>query len=312
MILSPTPKNLAEAVNLLRKGRLIGLPTETVYGLAGDATQDQAVARIFEAKNRPHFNPLIIHSFSASAFKDHVVWSEAAEKLATAFWPGPLTLVLPKKETAPFSLLASAGLSSVAVRVPEHPVAQALLKAFGGFLAAPSANRSGRMSPTSSEHVVEDFPDLFILEGGSSPIGLESTIVDLSEGLPTLLRPGGIPREDIETIIGPLADRFSDHINAPGLLKSHYAPHLPVRLGVTDPKEGEAYLAFGPTSSQGVHVLNLSETQDLCEAAANFFKMLRLLDQPIFSGIAIAPIPHHGLGLALNDRLTRAAAPRDI
>lgn len=312
MILSPTPENLQNAIALLRQGHLVGLPTETVYGLGGDATQDMAVAQIFATKNRPDFNPLIIHGFSADSFKEHVIWTDQAEILANAFWPGPLTLILPKQRTAPFSLLASAGLPSIALRVPHHPVAQALLRDFGGFLAAPSANKSGRTSPTLSHHVAEDFPDLFILEGGPSPIGIESTIVDLSEGSPTLLRPGGIGREEIETLIGPLAIPSSQTIKSPGLLKSHYAPRLSLRLNVTHPQEGEAYLAFGPLSSQGNHVLNLSETADLCEAAANFFRMLRLLDQPSFSGIAVAPIPFYGLGLALNDRLERAAAPREF
>lgn len=301
---------LEEALSILRKGGLIGLPTETVYGLAADATQDLAVASIFEKKKRPTFNPLIIHGPSREAFEDHVLWNETAEKLAKAFWPGPLTLVLPRRSSSALSLLASAGLSSLAVRIPHHPVALALLHQFGKLLAAPSANLSGKISPTQASHVAEDFPDLFILDGGETTVGLESTIVDVTGPSPLLLRPGGTSHEKIEALIGSLEISSQDFIKAPGMMKSHYAPNLPLRLNAQTPSDGEAYLAFGPTSYRGQNVLNLSQKGDLTEAAANFFKMLRLLDHPDFYRIAIAPIPFHGLGVALNDRLQRAAAPR--
>ncbi len=312
MIVFPTVESIQEAVLLLRGGGLVGLPTETVYGLAGDATLDQACARIFEKKNRPSFNPLIIHGQSQEAFKGHVIWNEKAEALAEIFWPGPLTLVLPRDSFSSLSLLASAGLESLAIRVPHHPVALAILQSFDGLLAAPSANLSGKISPTHSHHVEEDFPDILIFEGGPSPVGLESTIIDLTGPCPLLLRPGGLAREDIETAIGPVEIPTSSQIKAPGLLKSHYAPRLPLRLNAENPLAGEAYLAFGQTFSRGAHVLSLSQTGDLVEAASNLFKMMRLLDQPSFQTIAVAPIPLTGLGLALNDRLTRAAAKRGL
>lgn len=312
MIVFPTAESIQEAVLLLRGGGLIGVPTETVYGLAGDATLDQACARIFEKKRRPSFNPLIIHGHSQEAFKGHVIWNEKAEALAKIFWPGPLTLVLPRDPSSSISLLASAGLESLAIRIPHHPVALTLLQSFNGLLAAPSANLSGKISPTHSHHVEEDFPDLLIFEGGASPVGLESTIIDLTGSSPLLLRPGGLAREDIEVAIGPVGIPISPLIKAPGLLKSHYAPRLPLRLNAENPFTGEAFLAFGQTFSRGPHVLNLSQTGDLIEAASNFFKMMRLLDQPSFQTIAVAPIPLTGLGLALNDRLIRAAAPRAL
>jgi len=309
MIVSPTPEALEEARQLLLAGGLIGLPTETVYGLAADATQDLAVAKIFEQKKRPSINPLIIHGASQDTFQDHVEWNERAQLLADTFWPGPLTLVLPRKSSSSISLLASAGLETLAVRVPHHPVALTLLKKVGKPLAAPSANRSGKVSPTTAEHVAEDFPDLFILEGGATTIGLESTILDLTSPTPLILRPGGIPQEELEAVIGPLQGHGGGPIKAPGMMKSHYAPHLPLRLNALEPHAGEAFLAFGPATQWD---LNLSETEDLREAAANLFKMLRLLDQREFKGIAVAPIPMQGLGIALNDRLQRAAAPRDL
>lgn len=307
-----TLKALEEAIVLLRKGELIGLPTETVYGLAGDATQDQAIARIFETKNRPSFNPLIIHGNSTAAFNEHVIWNEKADALAQIFWPGPLTLVLPRQSSSSLSLLASAGLDSLAIRIPHHPVALALLEAFGGLIAAPSANISGKVSPTQSHHVQEDFPDLFILEGKDTSIGLESTIIDLTGSSPELLRPGGISREDIEAVVGPLENPSTSSIKSPGLLKSHYAPCLPLRLNASSPLEGEAYLAFGETPLKGPHILNLSENKNLQEAAENLFRMIRLLDKTSLKGMAVAPIPLIGLGVAINDRLERAAAPRGL
>lgn len=309
MIVSPSPKALEEALQILHAGDLIGLPTETVYGLAADATQDLAVAKIFEQKNRPSLNPLIIHGATQTTFQEHIEWEERAQVLADAFWPGPLTLVLPRKLTSSISLLASAGLETLAVRIPHHPVALDLLKKFGKPLAAPSANRSGKVSPTTAEHVAEDFPNLFILNGGATTVGLESTILDLTSTIPFILRPGGISREELEAVIGPIQMHDSETIKAPGMMKSHYAPHLPLRLNALGPQPGEAFLAFGPTTQSD---LNLSITGELQEAAANLFKMLRLLDKMEFTGIAVASIPMQGLGLALNDRLQRAAAPRDL
>ncbi len=310
MIVFPTLENIHRVSHALGQGELIGLPTETVYGLAADATQDEAVAHIFEKKKRPSFNPLIIHGHSQEAFQNQVLWNDKADLLAQAFWPGPLTLVLQRHPSSSLSLLASAGLSSLAVRVPNHPIALSILQAFDGLLAAPSANLSGKVSPTQTNHVEEDFPDLLIIEGGEASVGLESTIVDLTGPSPLLLRPGGVSREDIESIIGPLENPNASSIKAPGMMTSHYAPSLSLRLNVEEPLKGEAYLAFGPTPYEGPHVLNLSQQGDPREAAANLFKMLRLLDLSSFQGIAVAPIPSAGLGLALNDRLHRAAAPR--
>lgn len=312
MIILPTHEQIEKAVQILCEGGLIGLPTETVYGLAADATQDLAVASIFEKKKRPTFNPLIIHGPSKEAFKEHVLWNEKAEALAQAFWPGPLTLVLPRISSSSLSLLASAGLDSLAIRAPNHPIALALLRGIGKLLAAPSANRSGKMSPTQACHVEEDFPSLFILEGGNTSVGIESTIVDLTSPSPLLLRPGAISQEEIELIIGPLGIPPENSIKAPGMMKSHYAPRLPLRLNAQGPLEGEAYLAFGPTPYEGEYVLNLSQKKDLKEAAANFFTMMRLLDRSEFQRIAVAPISFSGLGIALNDRLQRAAAPREL
>lgn len=310
MIVSPTPQALEEAFQLLHASGLIGLPTETVYGLAADATQDLAVAKIFEQKNRPSLNPLIIHGATQATFQEHVEWDERAQLLADAFWPGPLTLVLPRKLTSSISLLASAGLETLAVRVPHHPVALDLLQKFRKPLAAPSANLSGKVSPTTAEHVDEDFPNLFILNGGATTIGLESTILDLTSTTLVILRPGGISQEELEAVIGPIQRHDSSTtIKAPGMMKSHYAPHLPLRLNALEPQPGEAFLAFGPAAQSD---LNLSTTGELREAAANLFKMLRHLDQRKFKGIAVAPIPMQELGLALNDRLQRAAAPRDL
>lgn len=312
MIFLPTSDSLKKALRILHQGELIGLPTETVYGLAADATQDLAIAKIFDLKNRPIINPLIIHGPSLESFKEHVLWNEQAEILARAFWPGPLTLVLSRLSKSSTSLLASAGLDTLAIRVPSHPIAISILHAFGKLIAAPSANPSGKISPTQSNHVETDFPHLFILEGGDTSIGLESTIIDLTTPTPTLLRPGGINREAIELLIGPLDRSLQNSIKAPGMLKSHYAPLLPLRLNAYSPLEDEAFLAFGPTSYNGKHVLNLSEKADLKTAAANLFTMMRKLDHPSFYRIAVAPIPFHGLGLALNDRLQRAAAPREL
>lgn len=306
-----TPATIAEGGEMLRAGRLVAFPTETVYGLGGDATNDRAVAAIFEAKGRPSFNPLIVHVADAAGAEALVRVDERARAVMARFWPGPLTLVLPRRADSPISLLASAGLDTIAVRLPDHPVARALIAAARRPIAAPSANRSGAVSPTLPEHVAESLGARvgLILDGGPCRVGVESTVLDLSGEQAALLRPGGIAVEALEQALGGRLVRPTDHADAPkspGMLASHYAPGLPVRLNVTQPEANEAVLAFGAMAG----TLNLSPTGDLEEAAANLFAMLRALDRPGFTGIAVAPIPDHGLGLAINDRLKRAAAPR--
>lgn len=307
-ILTADPAGFSRAARILRDGGLVAFPTETVYGLGGDAANDRAVARIFEAKGRPRFNPLIVHVESADAAKGFVEWPHAADQLAGAFWPGPLTMVLPLKAGAGLSSLVTAGLPSLAIRVPEHPVARDLLHAFGGALAAPSANPSGRISPTAAEHVKAGLDSRVeaILDGGACGVGVESTIVGLT-GAPTLLRPGGLPTEAIEQALGtPLAAHGeSDAPSAPGQLASHYAPRAPVRLNAQERREGEMLLGFGRVACD----LNLSVAGDLTEAAANLFAHLHALDET-GAPIAVSPIPETGLGRAINDRLRRAAAPR--
>ena len=313
-ILADGPTGLHRAVEVLRSGGLVAFPTETVYGLGADATDDRAVAAIFAAKERPRFNPLIVHVESAAAAAVLVDFDARAERLAEAYWPGPLSLVLPRRDGCPVSLLAGAGLDTLAVRVPGHPLALRLLSAAGRPLAAPSANRSGAVSPTTPQHVRADLGDTVpvILAAGRCPVGLESTVVDLSESTPRLLRPGAVIREDIEALIGPLTDPTADgDLRSPGMLRSHYAPSVPVRLEAAQVGEGEALLTFGPDLRKGDHVRNLSEDGDLHEAAANLFGHLRALDRPGVRAIAVVPIPTNGLGEAINDRLRRAAAPRD-
>ncbi|MBL8690328.1 MAG: threonylcarbamoyl-AMP synthase [Rhodospirillaceae bacterium] len=306
---SPADSTIDEAVQALAQGRLVAFPTETVYGLGADSTSDAAVARVYEAKGRPVFNPLIAHVPGLAEAEPLVVMPESARKLARAFWPGPLTLVLKRRDNCPVSLLASAGLDTLAVRVPDHPVAQRLLRAAGRPLVAPSANPSGQLSPTTAAHVREALGDKVqvILDGGPCRVGVESTVVDLSGDRPALLRPGGVTSEAIEAIVGPLSSAGEGPLRSPGQLESHYAPALPVRLGATEARPGEALLAFGPT---GGGVRNLSPSGDLTEAAANLFAYLRALDRPEHSAIAVMPIPEVGLGRAINDRLRRAAAPR--
>lgn len=313
---APTADSIAEAARLLREGRLVAFPTETVYGLGGDATNERAVAKIFEAKGRPQFNPLISHVVDASEAERLVQWNDIADKLAARFWPGPLTLVLPRAKDSPIALLATAGLDTAAVRAPAHPMAQALIRAAGRPIAAPSANRSGAVSPTRAEHVAESLGDRvkMILDGGPCEVGLESTVLDLTTVTPTLLRPGGATREAIEAVIGPVAlshavpSGNAAH-KSPGQLASHYAPARPVRLNATSVTADEGLLAFGPQPPPGANqVLNLSVSGDLTEAAANLFAHLRALDQPANTRIAVMPIPQTGLGLAINDRLRRAAA----
>jgi L-threonylcarbamoyladenylate synthase len=295
-----------DAVRALREGGLVILPTETVYGLAADAGDPLAVARIFEAKGRPRFNPLISHVADLAAAQRIAHLDDRALTLAKAFWPGPLTLVAPLKDAAAVCDLARAGLDTVAVRVPGHPLALALLARFGGPVVAPSANRSGRPSPTTYADAVEETGDKAAagLDGGPCQVGLESTVVAVLGGRPRLLRPGAVTRAQIEALIGPLAEAEDDAKRSPGRLALHYAPDAPVRLNADGAGEGEVYLAFGPSGEQ---TFNLSPSGDLAEAAANLFAMLRAADRMKPSAIAVAPIPAEGLGEAINDRLKRAA-----
>jgi L-threonylcarbamoyladenylate synthase len=306
---------LDRAAALLRDGKLVAFPTETVYGLGADATNDRAVAAIFAAKQRPAFNPLIVHIIDAAAAARLVRLDGRAEALAARFWPGPLSLVLPRLADCPVSLLASAGLDSLALRVPGHPLPRALIRAVGRPIAAPSANRSGRVSPTEAGHVLDELDGRIaaILDGGACRVGLESTVLDLTAARPTLLRPGGVAIEDLEAAIGPIdiADDDNTAPRGPGMLSSHYAPSRPLRLDATTVKPDEALLAFGKRAPKGAKETRwLSRSGDLSEAAANLFAALRALDRPDFAAIAVMPIPAHGLGRAVNDRLRRAAAPR--
>ena len=307
------PEAIARAAALLRAGGLVAFPTETVYGLGADATNERAVAEIFRAKGRPRFNPLIVHVPGLAEAEALADFDDRARRAATAFWPGPLTLVLPRRGESRLSLLASAGLDTVALRAPAHEIAQALLRATGRPIAAPSANRSGRVSPTEAIHVAEELGDrvALILDGGRTQVGIESTVLDLSGGSPALLRPGGVTVERLMEFLGPIAGPAGVLPKAPGMLASHYAPLLPLRLQAAAACPGEALLALGPDAAPGfAETLWLSRSGDLAEAAANLFAMLRRLDRPPFTGIAVMPIPEHGLGRAINDRLRRAAAPR--
>ena len=299
---------IAEGAARLAAGALVAFPTETVYGLGADATNDGAVARLYAAKERPRINPLIVHFAEARAAADAVEFEAPARRLAAAFWPGPLTMVLRRRAGAPISLLVSAGLETLAVRVPDHPVAGALLRAAPCPVAAPSANRSGALSPTTAAHVAESLGGRVgvILDGGACPLGVESTVVDLSGAAPALLRPGGVPAEDVEAVLGPLAAPADGAPRSPGMLARHYAPGLPLRLGAREAGPGEALLAFGPAAPAAA--ANLSPAGDVVEAAANLFAMLRALDRPDYRAIAVMPIPESGLGRAINDRLRRAAA----
>ena len=295
----------------LRAGRLVAFPTETVYGLGGDATNERAVAEIFAAKGRPRFNPLIVHVPGLAEAEALAIFDDRARDVVARFWPGPLTLVLPRRGDCGLSLLASAGLDTVAIRAPAHEVALALLRETGRPLAAPSANRSGRVSPTEPAHVFEELGERvpLILDGGRTPVGLESTVLDLSGETPALLRPGGVILEQLTELLGPIEVSANDSPKSPGMLASHYAPSLPLRLEAVRASPGESLLAFGPKAPSGfAEVLWLSRTGDLSEAAANLFAMLRRLDRPPFTGIAVMPIPEHDLGRAINDRLRRAAA----
>jgi L-threonylcarbamoyladenylate synthase len=313
-------KAIAEAARILRAGGLVAFPTETVYGLGADATNGAAVARLYAAKGRPRFNPLIVHVADRAAAARLGKFDATASMLAVTFWPGPLTLVLPKTDECPVAELATAGLETVAVRVPDHPVAHALIEAAGRPLVAPSANRSGHVSPTTAAHVAADLGgriDL-VLDAGPTRVGVESTIVACLSERPVLLRPGGIARAAIERVLvaplGEPAPTRTDTPQAPGMLASHYAPTTRLRLDATTIEAHEALLAFGPTlpagAAQAVAALNLSPTGDLVEAAANLFAHLRALDRLGARAIAAMPVPREGLGEAINDRLTRAAARR--
>lgn len=305
-ILAADRAGIARAAEVLRAGGLVALPTETVYGLAADAGNAAAVARIFEAKGRPAFNPLICHVADRAGAARLAGISPLGDVLIDAFWPGPLTLVLPKRGDAPVANSVTAGLETVALRAPAHPAACALLAAFGGPLAAPSANPSGRISPTTAAHVAADLGDVvdLVLDGGPCPVGLESTIVGIAGARATLLRPGGIVAEAIEAAIGRPLERTGGAIVAPGMLSRHYAPHARLRLEATAPRADETMIGFGNVPGD----LSLSPSGDLAEAAANLFTMLRAADAAGKPGIAVAPIPGHGLGRAINDRLRRAAA----
>lgn len=308
-ILDAKQAGVNQAAKTLRGGGLVAFPTETVYGLGADACDGRAVARIFAAKGRPAFNPLIVHVATLEMAQDIAVFNEDALRLAAAFWPGPLTLVLPLRPQAGLSPLVSAGLATVGIRLPEHPVAQQLLSAFNGPVAAPSANRSGKISPTTATHVAAGLAGRIdaILDAGACTVGLESTIIGF-DPVPTLLRTGGLPIEAIEACLGaPLASHITSAApNAPGQLTSHYAPTAPLRLNAATKRKGELKLGFGPDDEAD---LNLSPAGDLVEAAANLFQYLHKLDAQN-APIAVAPIPAKGLGIAINDRLTRAAAPR--
>ncbi len=308
IVLPPTDDAVAAAARSIRRGRLIAFPTETVYGLGGDATDDGAVAAIFAAKERPSFNPLIAHFATAAAAAAAVAFDDRAWHLAEAFWPGALTLVLPRKPRSGISLLVSAGLDTVAVRVPDHPLALALLAAAARPLAAPSANRSGHVSPTTAAHVAAALGNRVdaILDGGACVVGIESTVVDLSGDMPTLLRPGGIAAEDIEALVGRLAPPGGGAPRSPGMGRRHYAPGIPLRLDAAAAAPGEVLLAFGPDAPGDA--LNLSISGDVVEAAANLFAMVHALDRPEYRAIAVMPVPESGLGRAINDRLRRAAS----
>jgi L-threonylcarbamoyladenylate synthase len=311
------PEATAAAARCLAEGGLVAFPTETVYGLGADATNAEAVARIYLAKGRPSFNPLIAHVADIAAARRIARFDANAEKLGTTFWPGPLTLVLPRGPDCPVAELATAGLETIAVRIPAHPVARAILQSFGKPVVAPSANVSGHVSTTTAQHVEADLAgkiDL-VVDGGPADVGLESTIVGCFEP-PLLLRPGGLARGDIEALLGRKLADLPQHDDmaqplAPGMLTSHYAPRSPVRLNATTIEPGEALLAFGSSAVAGVDkaaaMLNLSDRGDLVEAAANLFRHLRELDASGAIQIAVMPIPNEGLGEAINDRLRRAA-----
>ena len=303
---------IKEAVEILNQGGLVAFPTETVYGLGADATNDTATASIYEKKGRPSFNPLIAHVDSPTMASKYVEITPTAQKLMDTFWPGPLTLVLKRKPDCTVSLLASAGLDTLAVRCPNNPIALDLIRSFGKPIVAPSANKSGRISPTTVEHIIQDYgaDAPFILDGGACQVGVESTVLLCDEDKVAVLRYGGLPVEDIESLIGPIIrpERDETAPHSPGQMKSHYAPRLPLRMNATKAEPGEALLGFGQSPAA---TLNLSPTGDLKQAAANLFSMMHQLDCDKYTGIAVMPIPMYGLGYAINDRLKRASQPRE-
>lgn len=314
-IIAADEAGISYAASELQNGRLVAFPTETVYGLGANAFNDHAVSTVFSAKARPRFNPLIVHVLNLAQAAEWVEISEPAEVLARHFWPGGLTLVLRRRSGCRLSLLVSAGMDTVAIRAPAHSIARALIGCAGLPIAAPSANRAGRISPTTADACVEELDGRIptVLDGGPTPVGIESTIVGFENDSPVLLRAGAVPRSDIERIIGPLSHPAPRGILAPGMMASHYSPRATLRLNATDVRDGEALLAFGPQSFPvPKHIRNLSLHGDLQEAAANLFSMLRSLDSSGASVIAVTPIPNDGLGEAINDRLSRAAAPRDL
>jgi L-threonylcarbamoyladenylate synthase len=307
--LAASAEGIATAAGFLRAGGLVSFPTETVYGLGADATNDHAIAAIYAAKDRPQFNPLIVHVADKGDAQRIVDFNPDADRLAEAFWPGALTLVLPRAKDCAVSLLVSAGLDTVAVRVPNHPTAQDLLRATALPVAAPSANPSGQISPTTAAHVMDGLNGRIaaVLDGGSCTVGIESTVVDVSGPTPVLLRPGGISYEDLAKVIPALqiTSGSPDAPKSPGMMERHYAPNTPLRLNATTAENGEALLGFGPEAP--ATSLNLSPSANLTEAAANLFAMMRELDQMGLNEIAVMPIPKTGLGQAINDRLQRAA-----
>jgi len=324
LIVLPSEDNLTLAAERLRGGKLVVFPTETVYGLGADALNDRAVAGIFEAKGRPTFNPVIVHVNDRAAAEELVVFNMRARLLAEIFWPGPLTLILPMREDCPVSKLCSAGLPTLAVRCPAHPVARQLIQKLGRPIAAPSANASGTLSPTTPQHVAESLGEKagLILAGGKATVGLESTVVDMTGDIPVLLRPGAVTLDDLDMHVGEVRveiEAVGDNPKSPGQLLKHYAPNTPLRLNAVDVKKGEALLGFGNLRFMGVEGggfardlpanrhMNLSEQGDLNEAAANLFSMLHQLDRNGFKAIAVMNVPETGLGLAINDRLRRAA-----
>lgn len=312
-ILNTYPENIEIAVDYLKMGQLVAFPTETVYGLGGNAYDDKAIARIYATKQRPDFNPLIAHYSNITMAEQDVIFTDNARILAKHFWPGPLTMILPRTQDSRLSLLASAGLDTVGIRIPNSPIAQDLIRQTGFPLAAPSANLSGTVSPTAARHVADSLAtaDIVILDGGNCTIGLESTVVDMTGNTPTILRPGSITKEDIESVLNS-ACTYGAHdaaIKAPGMLKSHYAPSLPIRLNALTADTDEILLTFGDTPAHTAHFIALSPSENLQEAASNLFRALRDADNAIkYKGIAVMPIQENGIGLAINDRLKRAAA----
>lgn len=320
-------ETILEATQIIKEGGLVALPTETVYGLGANALDGQAVARIFEAKNRPSFNPLIVHVADVESAEQIVQINARARAIADEFWPGPLTLILPKQINSTVSDLVSAGLPTIAIRIPAHKIARALIKQAGVPIAAPSANASGEPSATTPRHVLDSLGDNapFILAAGACDVGLESTVLDLSGDTPVILRPGAITAEDLEPYLGKVdydlghKDAEKDSVKSPGQILKHYAPSIPLRLNAVDLEKGEALLAFGSIKFMGIRgggsaqdlgedaYRNLSEESDLIEAASNLFTMIRDLDIPENKGIAVMSIPNQGLGIAINDRLNRAA-----